>query len=94
MKLKMQLRILQRDQKKWKYKERLGDMENRYVLPSSNMTFTEVGTRERWDIFKVKMDKSLVNNERHDTSNVGRIKSTASQTVIKNSTCRHTMLKL
>lgn len=33
-------------------------MENRYVLPSSNMTFTEVGTRERWDIFKVKMDKS------------------------------------
>lgn len=46
MKLKMQLRILRRDQKKWKYKERLGDMENRYVLPSSSMTFTKVGTRK------------------------------------------------
>jgi hypothetical protein len=33
-------------QKKWKYKERLGDMENRCVLPSSSMTFTKVGTRK------------------------------------------------
>lgn len=46
MKLKMQLRILQRDQKKWKYKGRLGDMDNRYVLPSSSITITEVGTRK------------------------------------------------
>ena len=37
---------------------------------------------------------SLTNNERHETSNVGRIRSTASQTIIKNSTSRHTMLKL
>lgn len=40
------------------------------------------------------MDESLINNERHETSNVGRLKSTASQTIIKNSTSRHTMLKL
>ena len=57
MKLKMQLRILRRDQKKWKYKERLGDMENRYVLPSSSMTFTKVGTRKDGTYSKLKWMK-------------------------------------